>query len=99
MADHKKNAKFKVIALCVPASLYNEARAVVAEAANEVRDLNDLIIESLREHLENIREAELDAKFAEMKWDRRYQEYAVRVASEFEHSGSHSQNFVICWCW
>jgi hypothetical protein len=81
-----QKSKLQVTTIRVPASLYNEAKAVVASGADEANSLNDLIVDSLRERLLRIQEARLDAKFAEMKNDRRYQEQAVRIATEFEHS-------------
>lgn len=70
-----------------PISLYNEAKAVVANGTDLAADsLNDLVVDSVRERLCRLREARLDAEFARMRNDERYQEHAKRVASEFERS-------------
>lgn len=82
----RKKPKLRVTTVRVPSSLYNEAKSVVNNGTEKARSLNDFIVDSLRERLRHIREARLDAQFAEMRNDRRYQEHATKIASEFEDS-------------
>lgn len=81
-----KKAKLQVTTVRVPSSLYNKAKAIVAQGTEEASSLNDLIVDSLRERLRKILEAQIDAEFAEMKNDRCYQKHATAIALEFEHS-------------
>ena len=69
----------------MPTSLYEHARRIV-KARNDVGSLNELVVEAVKEKLQELSEAEIDAAFAGMATDPDYQRGAVAMAQEFAHS-------------
>jgi len=76
----------KVITVRLPGHLHEQARAVVRAGATEANSLNDLLVESLTEKLRQLRRAEIDAQFAEMKHDTHHHREAQTIANEFAQS-------------
>jgi hypothetical protein len=84
VAAHK--TKLQITTVRLPKHLYEEARAVVAKGATEAKSLNDLLVDSLAKRLKQLRRQCIDAEFARMKGDVRYQQEAVALAEQFAAS-------------
>jgi len=62
---------------------YEEARCLVRTGATEAGSLNDLLVDSLQARLRQLRRAQIDAEFVDMKHDAKYRKLAQTIADEF----------------
>ena len=67
----------------LPKDLYEEARRALQSGQIEANSLNDLLVESLAEKLNQLRRELVDAGFAGMKSDERYQRESALLAEQF----------------
>jgi len=79
----------------LPQCLYEEARHVVQKGQTEASSLNDLFIESLREHLKQLRRSRIDAAFAEMKNDQHYRREAQKITADFAANDADTIKFAV----
>ncbi|MBZ5513188.1 MAG: CopG family transcriptional regulator [Acidobacteriia bacterium] len=77
--------KYQITTIRMPTGLYEQARRVV-KARNDVGSLNELVVEAVKEKLQDLSEEEIDAAFAGMATDPDYQRDTVTMAREFAHS-------------
>ena len=67
----------------LPRHLYEEAREVVGTGCTEATSLNELLVDALRQKLRELRRAQIDAGFAEMKNDAQYRRESDILEDEF----------------
>jgi hypothetical protein len=67
----------------LPRRLYEEALSVLEKGATEANSLNDLLVDSLSEKLEQLRREYIDAEFAEMRHDVQYGRESTILARQF----------------
>jgi hypothetical protein len=75
--------KLQTTTVRLPKRLYDEARCVVEKGATEANSLNDLLVNSLREKLMQVRRDRIDAEFTEMKNDVHYHRESELLAQQF----------------
>ena len=68
----------------LPGELVKWADTAVERGA--ARSRNQLITQAIDVYLHSLEEAEIDARFKAMAEDREYQELALRMTQELEHS-------------
>ncbi len=67
----------------LPKRLYEEARSALAKGETGASSLNDLLVESLRERLKQIRREFIDAEFTDMRNDAQYHQDSAILAQQF----------------
>ena len=67
----------------LPRQLYEQARDVLGTGTTEATSLNELLVEALRQKLRELRRAQIDAGFAEMKNDAQYRRESDILEDEF----------------
>jgi hypothetical protein len=67
----------------LPRRLYEEARAVVEKRSTNASSLNELVIDSLNNRLDQLRRASIDAEFVGMKNDAQYHRESSEIAEQF----------------
>lgn len=80
--------------LRLPTRLYEQARLMVQSGATSAGNLNELMVAALRAHLNTIRRRLIDAAFAGMAGDTRFQDEAQQLAEEFEESDSEALDII-----
>ena len=83
MPTSAQKSKLQTTTVRLPKRLYQEARSVVANGDSHARSLNDLLVDALEMRLKQLRRARIDAEFAEMRRDARYQQESVAIAEQF----------------
>jgi Arc/MetJ-type ribon-helix-helix transcriptional regulator len=68
----------------LPRRLYEEARELVEQGGTNAGSLNELLVEALRSRLKQVRRANIDAEFAEMRHDAQYHRESQTIANQFE---------------
>jgi hypothetical protein len=76
-------AKPQTTTVRLPRRLYEEALSVLEKGATEANSLNDLLVDSLSEKLEQLRREYIDAEFAEMRHDVQYGRESTILARQF----------------
>ncbi|HMD97792.1 MAG TPA: hypothetical protein VKM93_10755 [Terriglobia bacterium] len=69
----------------IPKRLYEEAEQLVRRSSRR-ESINEFIVKSMRLRASLLRRKEIDAQFALMASDSRYQKQAQSIAEEFEYS-------------
>lgn len=67
----------------LPRRLYEKAREVVEKGWTEASSFNELLVESLDNRLKELRRAQIDAEFDQMKNDVQYDHEASIIARQF----------------
>jgi Arc/MetJ-type ribon-helix-helix transcriptional regulator len=67
----------------LPRRLYEEARELVEQGCTNASSLNELLVEALRNRLKQVRRANIDAEFAEMRHDAQYHRESQVIANQF----------------
>src|ERR1700682_6175890 len=75
---HKMKSQTTTVRL--PRRLYEEALSVLEKGATAANSLNDLLVDSLSEKLEQLRREYIDAEFAEMRHDAQYARESIMLA-------------------
>jgi len=70
----------------LPKRLYEQARSVVEKGATDAKSLNDFIVIAIKTYLKIYERKQIDAAFAGMAQDARYQKEAKMLAEEFAYS-------------
>ena len=70
----------------LPRPLYEQARSVVKKGTTDAKSLNDFIVMAIKTYLKIYQRKQIDAAFAGMAQDARYQEEAKTLAEEFAYS-------------
>lgn len=83
MPTAERKDALQVTTVRLPRGLYSDAARIAKE---EDGSFNDLVVESLREHIRMRREARLDAEFDGMKSDAKFKQESERVLDDFERS-------------
>ena len=78
---HKMKSQTTTVRL--PRRLYEEALSVLEKGATAANSLNDLLVDSLSEKLEQLRREYIDAEFAEMRHDAQYARESIMLAGQF----------------
>lgn len=78
-----QKSKLQTTTVRLPKRLYEEARSVVAQGESHARSLNDLLVDALKARLKQLRRARIDAEFAGMRTDTRYQRESTAIAEQF----------------
>ena len=78
---HKTKPQTTTVRL--PRRLYEEALSVLEKGATEANSLNDLLVDSLSEKLDQLRRDYIDAEFTEMRHDAQYARESSRLAQQF----------------
>jgi hypothetical protein len=78
---HKTKPQTTTVRL--PRRLYEEALSVLEKGATEANSLNDLLVDSLSEKLDQLRREYIDAEFTEMRHDAQYARESSRLAQQF----------------
>jgi hypothetical protein len=72
--------------LRLPRGLYEQARSVVEKGTTDAKSLNDFIVMAIKTYLKIYERKQIDAAFAGMAQDAKYQEEAKMLAEEFAYS-------------
>ncbi len=76
----------KKVQLRISAPLYCQARMAVDEGVEEITSFNDFVVKAVKEKLNRIREARIDAAFSEMGTDKKYLKTTAEVSRDFAKS-------------
>ncbi|SRR6266498_5470046 len=77
--------QYQTTTIRLPKDLYEQARTAVKDAG-AASSINDFLVAAVEEKLQQLREQEIDAAFAEMAHDAEYQKSAIEMAKSFERS-------------
>ncbi len=77
--------QYQTTTIRLPKDLYEQARTAVKHAG-AASSINDFLVAAVAEILQQLREQEIDAAFAEMARDPEYQQSAIEMARSFERS-------------
>ena len=77
--------QYQTTTIRLPKDLYEQARTAVKEAG-AASSMNDFLVAAVEEKLQQLREEEIDAAFAEMAHDPEYQNSAIEMVKSFERS-------------
>jgi Arc/MetJ-type ribon-helix-helix transcriptional regulator len=78
-------SQYQTTTIRLPKDLYEQARTAVKDAG-AASSINDFLVAAVEEKLQQLREQEIDAAFAEMAHDPEYQKSAIEMAKSFERS-------------
>ena len=81
-----QKSKSQTTTVRLPKPLYEEARSVVAKGNAHAKSLNDLLVDALTQRLRQLRRERIDAEFAGMRTDARYQRESTALAQQFAAS-------------
>jgi hypothetical protein len=84
----RAHAKTKMMR--IPAPLCEEANEYLSRGAVDVASVNELVVESLREKLHELRRKQIDEAFKGMATDGKYQAETRKIAREFQASDWHA---------
>jgi hypothetical protein len=74
----------------IPGALCEEAEVFVIGEHRKAASLNELVVDSLKEKLRNLKQQSIDDAFAGMATDVKYHRLAQQVSEEFGNSDLHS---------
>jgi hypothetical protein len=73
----------KTTTVRLPRRLYEEARRVVEQGCTSASSFNELLVDALNNRLKQVRRAQIDAEFAEMRNDAQYGRESRIIAEQF----------------
>lgn len=76
--------RYQNTTLRMPKHVYERAKNAVNRFADS--SFNEFVVEAIREKLDRLTEAQIDAAFAQMAEDDDYKQDSLKVAQEFERS-------------